>query len=180
MRRTPLAVTLSTIVMLLLCAPAYAGEHEMSGLRSELMGELDQIEKKLVGLAEAIPAEKYDWRPAEGIRSVSETLMHVAGGNYYFLQPLGLEGPEGLDPRTLEKNVTEKDDVISELKRSFKYARKAVKSVGDDHLEDMVEVFGSDWTKRQVLLLYVTHGHEHLGQMIAYARSNEVTPPWSS
>lgn len=165
--------------LLLVSAPVFADHHEMSGVRGDFMNELNQIEEKLVGLAGAIPADDYGWRPMEGVRSVSEVFMHVAAGNYFFLQPLGVDGPEGLDPRGLEKNVTDKDAVIKELKRSFEYARKAVQSVGDDHLEDMVKMFGSDWSKRKVLLLYVTHGHEHLGQMIAYARSNEVVPPWS-
>ena len=81
--------------------------------------------------------------------------------------------------RNLEKNVTMQADVIAQMKKSFDHARAAVESVSEAQLEDAIKMFGQDATKRKAMLTMVEHASEHLGQSIAYARSNGVTPPWS-
>lgn len=146
---------------------------------SEISKELADVEKKLVGLAEAMPAERYGWRPAEGVRSVSEIYVHVAGGNYMLPTILGIKRPEGMVARDMEKTITDKAKVIDALKTSFVHARRAVESVPDADLDKSVKFFGTDKTERQMLILILNHAHEHLGQSIAYARMNGVAPPWS-
>src|SRR5882724_4245997 len=64
-----------------------------SGPRAELLRQLDDAQQKLVALAEAIPQEKYSWRPGEGVRSVSEVYMHVAGANYLIPRAVGVNPP---------------------------------------------------------------------------------------
>src|SRR6266545_3794657 len=61
-------------------APALA---PAPGFRADALAQLDDVGKKIVDLAQAVPAEKYGWRPAEGVRSVSEVYMHIAGANYF-------------------------------------------------------------------------------------------------
>jgi uncharacterized damage-inducible protein DinB len=158
-------------------APAQAPASKAS-FGSEVSRELADVEKKLVSLAEAMPAEKFSWRPAEGVRSVSEVYVHVAVGNYMLPSLLGTKRPEntGLD---MEKRITEKDRVIAGLKASFDHARKAVEAVPDSDLDKSVKFFGQDKTERQMLIRMLNHAHEHLGQSIAYARMNGVAPPWS-
>jgi uncharacterized damage-inducible protein DinB len=138
--------------------------------------DLGRLEKKLVSLAEAIPAEKYGWRPAEGVRSVSETFMHVAAANHQILKALGHQVPEGVGEW---EKVVDRDEVIERLKGSFAAIRDVASGVAQEALDEKVEFFGGKWSKRSVLFLANTHSHEHLGQLIAYARSNGVTPPWS-
>jgi hypothetical protein len=101
-----------------------------SGLRADVTWQLNDLEKKLVSLAEAIPQDKYGWRPGPGVRSVSEVYMHVAGGNYFLTSFLGAKMPEGFS-RDMEKTVTEKPKVIEALKKSFDHARKAVEATPD-------------------------------------------------
>lgn len=150
-----------------------------SGLKAELLAELTSVEKTIVRLAEAMPAEKFGWRPAEGVRSVGEVYVHIAVGNYMLPSLLGAKRPEGTR-QEMEKTVTEKANVIEEIKKSFENARKAVESMPAADYEKKVDFFGKEKTVRSVLLLLVTHAHEHLGQSIAYARMNGVTPPWSA
>lgn len=140
--------------------------------------DLGSSSEKLISLAEAIPADKYGWRPAEGVRSVSEVLIHAASANYFLLSYLGGELPEGLS-RNSEKTITDKADVVTFLKESYNYAQEFIPSVDSSTLDEEVELPFGTFTKRRVLLIILTHGHEHLGQSIAYARSNGVTPPWS-
>ena len=146
---------------------------------SEISRELTDVEKKLVSLAEAMPADKFGWRPAEGVRSVSEVYMHVAGGNYMLPTMIGIKRPEGMVGRDMEKTITEKAKVVEALKGSFDHVRKAVESVPDSDLDKSVKFFSWEKTERQMLILMLNHAHEHLGQSIAYARMNGVVPPWS-
>ena len=148
-----------------------------SGFRAEFLGYLEGTEKKLFDLAGAFPAEKYSWRPAEGIRSVGESLMHIAAANYFFAGAVGASVPEGLKPQELEKSVTEKQDVIEALKKSLAHVRQAALNVSDEDGDKAVKLFGRDSTYRAVFLVMLGHISEHLGQSIAYARMNGVVPP---
>jgi uncharacterized damage-inducible protein DinB len=150
-----------------------------------LAADLQRVGDRLGQLAEAVPADKYSWRPADGVRTVSEVYMHIAGANTLLPAGLGAAPPAGLtipeNPFDLatewERNVTAKDDVVAKLKESFVYATQAAPTVQD--LGAQVEPFGFPASKRTYLLILLTHAHEHLGQSIAYARSIGVTPPWS-
>jgi len=147
-------------------------------LQTDVVNELTALEKKLVSLAEAVPADKFGWRPAEGVRSVSEVYMHVVGGNYMLPTMIGTKMPAGIT-RDMEKTVTDKAKVIENLKASFAHVRKAVEGVPDADLDKKVKFFGTEKSEREMLMLLTNHAHEHLGQSIAYARMNGVTPPWS-
>lgn len=149
-----------------------------NGFRGEFLANLNEVEGKLMELAESTPADKYGWRPATGVRSISEVYMHIAGSNYLLLTFVGVKAPAKLD-RDMEKNVTSKSAVVAELRRSFDHLRKSVDAMPDAELEKPVKLFGNQTTERGVLLTTISHLHEHLGQSIAYARMNGVAPPWS-
>jgi uncharacterized damage-inducible protein DinB len=148
-----------------------------SGFRADFLRDLDEVQKKIIDLAAAVPADKYDWRPAPGVRSISEVYMHIAGGNYLLASFVGMK-PPGYDTRSLE-TITDKPRVIEELKKSFNNLRVAALNASDADLDKTVKMFGSDVTERAAFLNALTHLHEHLGQSIAYARINGVVPPWS-
>jgi uncharacterized damage-inducible protein DinB len=151
-----------------------------SGLRKELIGQLTDAEQKLVALADATPAEKYTWRPAAGVRSVSEVFMHVVGANYMIPGMAGVKRkPDIALTPDMETKVTDKAQIVDMLKKSFAHARQAVMDVPDAQMDASVSLFGSPSTNRGVLVLLTTHAHEHLGQSIAYARMNGIVPPWS-
>jgi uncharacterized damage-inducible protein DinB len=151
-----------------------------TGLRKELIGQLADAEQKFIALAEATPAEKYTWRPAAGVRSVSEVYMHMVGANFMIPGMAGVKRRPtvALSP-DMETKVTDKAQVMDMLKQSFAHAKQAVMDVPDDKMDASVNLFGTQSTNRGVLLLLATHAHEHLGQSIAYARMNGIVPPWS-
>jgi uncharacterized damage-inducible protein DinB len=155
-------------------APAPAAK---PGFRTEFFANLDEVEQKLVSLAEATPVEKYGWRPASDIRSTSEVFMHVAGGNYFLSTFIGAKAPSRNGD--MEKKVTAKADVVAEMRKSFQHLRSAVSSLSEADLEKPVKMLGTPTTYRGVLMTILSHLHEHLGQSIAYARMNGVVPPWS-
>jgi len=149
-----------------------------TGFRADVIGNMDYAADELTKLAEAVPAEKYSWRPAPGVRSISEVYMHVALSDYYLCTFLGAKTPEGIS-REMEKSVTDKAQVIAELKKGIAYARSVIEKTPDSDLDSMVKFFGRDLSKRAMILVLMGHLHEHLGQSIAYARTNGVVPPWS-
>jgi len=150
-----------------------------SGFRAEILSDLKDLEKKVVDLATAMPQEKYTWRPMEGVRSVSEVYMHIAISNFVLPEAIGIKAPEGFS-RDLEKTVSEKRKSLQVLKRSFENLRQAILKTPDADLDKSVKLHGRETTVRGVFYHATTHVHEHLGQSIAYARMNNVVPPWSA
>jgi uncharacterized damage-inducible protein DinB len=171
---------LALLPLLVLAAPAIAqegaGDDGLDASMTALLRNIDGTGKKLVSLAEAIPADKYAWRPSEGVRSTSEVFMHVASAHYFFAGMLGVDTPEGIDPQKLEE-ITDKDKVVEILKASLVHIDGALRGVED--MGAPMKVFGQDASVADLVYIALGHLHEHLGQAIAYARSNEIKPPWS-
>jgi len=150
-----------------------------SGVRAEFLNELKIQEDKFVQLAQAMPADKYTWRPTEGVRSVSEVYMHVATANYNLPHVFGVAPPAGFKAQGFDKSTTDKAKVIETLKDSFAHMREAVLNMPDSDVEKQLDWFGAKSTYRGVMLFIIRHGAEHLGQSIAYARVNGIVPPWT-
>ena len=150
------------------------------GLGRGWSGEFDLAARQLVELAEAIPANKYSFRPAPGVRSTSEVFMHVAVGNYWLLaqagvKPGGAHWPNRI-PADAEKLITAKTEVVHWLKDSMAAVKASHGSVDG---KAIVKFLGADVPASNVLLRILVHNHEHMGQAIAYARMSGVKPPWS-
>ena len=160
--------------------PYKEGTPGVTGYRSEVLAEVIIQEDKFTRLAEAIPADKYTWRPAPDARSIAEVFLHVAAANYNAYRLVGTPPPAGLDLKNLEKSTTDKAKIIATLKDSFAHAKDAIKAIPDADLDKSLDWFGGKNTERGVLLFIVRHAAEHLGQSIAYARSIGVVPPWTA
>jgi len=176
-----LKMSLFPLLVLLFTARIFPADKSVSpdkGIRAEIIQELNDAEEKISSLGKDIPEAKYPWRPEEGVRSVSEVLMHIAGGNYFFLSFTGLKMPEGMTEDS-EKNVTDKKVIMEFITKTYAYARDKIMAMKDKDLEKIVDFFGNKITTRQLLVKMVGHNQEHLGQLIAYARMNGVTPMWS-
>jgi uncharacterized damage-inducible protein DinB len=159
--------------------PYKEGTPGVTGFRSEVLAEVMIQEDKFTRLAEAIPAEKYTWRPAPDIRSFAEVFLHVSAANFNLYKLVGTPPPAGLDLKTLERSTTDKAKVIATLKDSFAHAKKAITAMPDADLDKSMDWFGGKNTERGILLFIVRHAAEHLGQSIAYARVVGIVPPWT-
>lgn len=156
------------------------------GLMGEMHKDVNDVQKKFIDLAKAIPEASYAWRPT-GARSIGEVLLHVASDNYLIPVMMGKPIPASVaisatDMKTLdtyEKRKLTRDQIVAELDASFKHLHEAMGLTTDANLTENIKFFGQDWSRQRAMLLTVTHLHEHLGQMIAYARSNNIAPPWT-
>ena len=164
-----------------LCAQQTPAPHPAppANFKQSFLYQLGETEKKLVSLAEAIPQEKYSWRPEEGVRSIGEAFMHEAGANVFFMTFVGTKPPAGFDPKG-EKTVTEKAKIIQAMKDSFAHVRSTVTAMTDEDLQKGGNLMGHPATYESILFFFSDHMHEHLGQLIAYARMNGIVPPWSA
>jgi len=163
-----------------LATAARAAGPAPSGVKAEMLMFISDAESKLNQLAEAIPEDKYNWRPGEGVRSCAEVFMHVAGANYGIPSFWGVKPPEGFDFKTYEKSLTSKADIQKALKASFVHVKAALAATSNAELAKPTDLFGMKTTVRGGWMLVLSHAHEHLGQMIAYARMNGVVPPWTA
>ena len=157
----------------------HAQEDPLEGLWQGYDGEWVHVSRQLVALAEAIPAEKFAWRPAPGVRSTSEVFMHIALANFYLLSITGPKLPDDMASANMEKTVTAKAEVISWLKRSQDAVKTAHAALKSADLPRKVKVGKRDATVEGMYLRIIVHANEHMGQLVAYARMNGITPPWS-
>src|SRR3954447_4332631 len=153
-------------------------------VKASFINDLDTLRTKFVGLAEAFPQDKYTWRPMEGVRSVSEVLMLAAMEGYNFI-PTSF-GAKGADLGTREeagklRMLTDKAQVIEHLNKGFAHAKKELEALDPATLTARRKIMISPNPLAATDIALGVGGdlHEHLGQMIAYARMNKIVPPWS-
>jgi len=146
---------------------------QQSSLRAALAKDAGTLSDKFSGLARVM-AGKYDWKPAPGVRSVADVFNLIVAENANLVAVIS-GSPAGPRPAP----VTDPDKMQEALKTSYANLQKAINALSDSDLQASVKLFGRDMTKQGALMLLINDQHEHLGQSIAYARSNGVVPPWS-
>ena len=165
---------------LLLALTVHAADNEFeAATRVSVLRSFDDANGKILRLAGVFPEDKYGWRPMEGVNSVREVLEHVAATNYALAERLGTKPPEGVDRRKLDAIMQTKADAIAVWQQSAAHVRGVLAAIPAANLVAEVTVFGAKAPLLRVALLPPEHAHEHLGQLIAYARMNQIVPPWS-
>jgi uncharacterized damage-inducible protein DinB len=156
-------------------------------VRKQFMNDVDTMYTKFTALANAIPADKFSWRPAPGVRSIGEVFMHVAS-EFYVWTPLSfgapaspvIKGTNDAEMKQFESHAS-KADVLKALKDGFAYTQASVDKLDANSLVGTRKLYNGQFTGTIIESSYGMGGdlHEHLGQLIAYARMNGVKPPWS-
>src|SRR5580698_944232 len=140
--------------------PYKEGTPGVTGYRSEVLAEVIVQQDKFTRLAEAIPADKYAWRPSPDVRSFAEVFLHISGANYNLYKLVGTPPPSSVDVKDLEKSTVDKAKVIATMQDSFVHAEKAIRAMPDSDLEKSLDWFGGKNTERGVLLFIVRHTAE--------------------
>ena len=123
---------------------------------------------KIVQLAEAFPAERFDERPTGEVRSFAEQLRHVAFWNDYLAATLRGESPSGDANELSAAEFATNEAIIPALRRSFGAVADVIRQPGRDSEADA-----------EAVLPYVEHNAEHYGQLVVYCRLGGVVPPAS-
>jgi uncharacterized damage-inducible protein DinB len=141
--------------------------------QAALTKEAGTLSDKFSGLARVM-AGKYDWKPGEGVRSVGDVFNFIVTENGILAGTLtGADGGRGGAP------ITDPEKMQAALKTSYANLQKTIEGLSDSDLKAPVKLFGKEMTKEGAIRYLFGDQHEHLGQSIAYARTNGVIPPWS-
>lgn len=165
-----------------LLTPAWAvAQDAPQGVRAEIIRSMMDAGGKIQELAGAIPDKKYTWKPSKNVRSTGQVFLHVVAYNYMIPTLFGVKSPMPPDElMKLDSQTMEPAKIREMLKESYAWSSKAVADTPDSELEVQIDFFGQKMTKRGGMLILAAHSHEHLGQLIAYARANNITPPWTA
>lgn len=166
---------ISTLILLITCLAGYS-QQDLS--QKSIVGMLEMTQGQIADLTNAFDEAQLDWRPAEGIRSTGETVMHVASANYYLAMKLGFPPPEGVDIMKME-SITGKEAILEAYRKSAEFIREKMLEIDPESLGAEVDLGFMKTSRLSALLVVLEHTGEHKGQLIAYARSNGITPPWS-
>ncbi|SRR6266404_3295274 len=148
-------------------------------MKSQSLLDLERVQKKFVDLANVVPADKFTWRPSADSRSFAEVFLHVAGERYQILALMGAAPPAGFDAKTFEKLTTDKVRIIEELNRSWEFTKKTISGMSNADFAKLLPKLGPQANAGDVIYILVADAHEHLGQLVAYAREQGIVPPWT-
>ena len=180
--RTVLIAALAVLV--LAAAPAAQAQdltpESAAAMKAAYLADMEVMRGKYLGLADAFPQDLYTWRPMEGVRSVSEVLMLIASEGYGFA-PMALGAPTALSREESQglAEITDKATVIDHVTKGFAYAQETIEAIDPTSLTGSRSLFGRERSSPELMLFVAGDMHEHLGQLIAYARMNRIVPPWS-
>ncbi|MEP6689730.1 MAG: DinB family protein [Gemmatimonadaceae bacterium] len=185
-----LPLYLATITVTCMILPRFVAAQDVPDraaaleVRKQFLADIDSLNAKFMALAEAIPADKYAWRPGPGVRSVGEAFMHVAS-EYYTYAPAAFGATRSpVIERSKEgfqkfEAMSSKPEVLKHLKEGFAFTKTSISALDPAAITGTHKLFGGDRTIIETSLGVVDDLHEHMGQLIAYARANGVKPPWS-
>ena len=161
------------------CALAVAlmvplAQAQPAGMQAAFVKDAETLSDKFTGLA-GVMSGKYDWKPGQGVRSVGDVFNLIVKENGMLAGVLSGTPNTGTQPAP----ITDPERLQEALKVSYVNLQKAITGLSDNDLQAPVKLFGRDMTKQSALMLIFEDQHEHLGQSIAYARTNGVVPPWS-
>ena len=174
MRTIRIASVVSTLAIITaLSGTPPQAQPAAQSVQTALSQEAGTLSDKFTGLARVM-AGKYDWKPGEGVRSVSDVLNLIVAENGLLARTLA-GAPGGGRPAP----ITEPEKLQEAIKASYANLQQTIASLSDADLKAPVKVFGKDMSKEGAIRYLFGDQHEHLGQSIAYARANGVVPPWS-
>ena len=167
------------LIQYAVCALAFAlmvpvAQAQPAGIQAAFGKDAATLSDKFTGLARVMSG-KYDWRPAHGVRSAGDVFNLIVKENGVLADVLLGTSKTGASPAP----IADPAKMQETLKASYQNLQKAITALSDSDLQTPVKLFGRDMTKLDALMLILEDQHEHLGQSIAYARSNGVVPPWS-
>jgi uncharacterized damage-inducible protein DinB len=148
-------------------------------MKAQALLDLQAVNKKCVDLVEALPADKLTWRPSPDTRSFAEVFLHVAAERYGILSMMGANPPAGFKGREFEKPTTDKARIVEDLNQSWDFANKTINGMSNADYAKLLPKLGPQANEGDVVYILVADAHEHLGQLVAYARQNGIVPPWT-
>jgi len=171
------------VLLALLLASALPVQGQVQSWKDVQVDDIRTMHSKFRGLAEAFTESQYDWRPMEGVRSVREVLALAVAEAHLFPTGWGYDAPPssaaGFGAEMERAGELSKTGMIADLDTSFDFLISVVEGMSEEKRMSDGEYFGTPMPVHASVATAMADMHEHLGQLIAYARANHVVPPWS-
>jgi len=162
---------------------AVSDSAEFAAWRQVQKEDIESMRRKLMALAKAVPADKLAWRPMEGTRSFREVFAHVAAeGNTetaMFGRPLPPGSLADFDAEEARLKKLPDDQLIAVMDRSMQSLSGTLGGLSLATINSPIRYYGQHMVPRVAATFTLNDLHEHLGQLVAYARMNTIVPPWS-
>jgi len=168
----PAGVGLAVIAIVLSAAPLAA---QPTTVRTDLIQEWSQMKETMLRLADAMPEEKFGFRPVPALRTFGEQLLHVADDNVKLLKLIGAPVPTP----TIDLKAATKASIVSALASSYDYGNAVLAQQTDQSINDVVHVSNFDATRARLVWAAVGHAWDEYGVMTVYLRLNAIVPPAS-
>lgn len=172
----------SIAIVAALCLPSLISAQAPS-LQDIQATDIETMKDKFIGLAQEFDESQYEWRPMEGVRSVHDVFGLIIAECHIFPTAWGHEPPagaaSGFGGEIQRTGALSRDEVISELGSAFDHLIGVVRGMNNSERMAESSYFGRAMPVHANILISTADMHEHLGQLIAYARTNHVVPPWS-
>jgi hypothetical protein len=162
---------------------AVSDSAEFAAWRQVQQKDIDGLRKKFMALARAVPADKLAWRPMEGTRSFREVFTHVAAeGNTetaMFGRPLPAGSLADFDAEEARLKQLPDAELIAVMDRSMQSLSATLGRLSLAKINAPIRYYGQSTLPRVATTYTLNDLHEHLGQLVAYARMNSIVPPWT-
>lgn len=166
-----IAQVLAALAVLLVAAPSARAQQppRPENARDVFLAGWNEVGDKLVKMAEEFPENKYDYKPAEGVRTFGDVLRHVAFWNQWVAKTARGEKPDGKPNELSKTEFGTKAKVIAALKSSIAEGAAELKKQGASPGARETGLWSS----------FISHSSEHYGQLVVYYRLNGLVPPAS-
>jgi hypothetical protein len=166
-----------------LAAQAVSNSAEFEAWRKVQTDDIDGLRDKLMALGKAVPAGKLGWRPMEGTRSFHDVFAHIAAEGNTETAMFGGKLPAGsladFDAEEARLRKLTDDQVIAAMDKSLRSLSATLAGLSLDRMNTSITYYGQPTLPRVATTYTLNDLHEHLGQLVSYARMNQVVPPWS-
>ncbi|HEY0351818.1 MAG TPA: DinB family protein [Gemmatimonadales bacterium] len=166
-----------------IAAQAVSNSAEFEAWRKVQKEDIDGLRNKFMSLAKAVPAEKLGWRPMEGTRSFHDVFAHVAAEGNTETAMFGGKLPAGslanFEPEEARLDKLPDDQLIAAMDRSMQSLSATLAGLPLDKMNTSIIYYGQRTLPRIATTYTLNDLHEHLGQLVSYARMHQIVPPWS-
>ena len=164
-------------------AQAVSNTAEFETWRKMQKEDIDGMRDKFLALAKAVPADKHGWRPMEGSRSFHQVFAHVAAEGTLESAMFGARLPAGsvanFDAEETRLGKLPDDQLIAAMDKSLQLLSATVGGLSLDKMNASITYYGQPTLPRVAAMYTLNDLHEHLGQVVSYARMQQIVPPWS-
>jgi hypothetical protein len=175
MRSICTGMALAACILSVSATVPLAAQEEQNPIATTLKSEMQRAQKNITAAAEAMPADKYGYKPTPAQMSFGQLMLHVSGSNEFMCATIaGTKPPQ----RAKLAPTASKDSIVARVKQSFDYCTTTLASIDDSKLGEMVPFFGGRKISRGgAMVSLVGDWSDHYGASAIYLRLNGILPP---